>query len=439
MPLANMPSAARLNDGPLLFRYINDPEQHKIKRYMEHGGYTALRKALKELTPEEVTKEIATANLRGRGGAFFPTARKWSLMPAGVYPRYVVANADESEPGTCKDRQIMERDPHQLVEGLILAAYCVGAEQVYIYVRWEFELCAERLNQAIRDAYEAGFLGKGILGSKFNCDMAVHRGAGAYICGEETALLDSLEGKRGQPRLRPPYFPAAKGYRSLPTALSNVETYCNVTHIVREGPQVFTQFGREKCPGTKLVCLSGHLRRPGVYEVPLGVPLREILYREDLGGGMRDGRTLKAVIPGGASMPILTPDKIDYPFDFEGMVEAGSMLGSAGVMVMDDTTCMVGAAMNLVHFFEHESCGKCTPCREGCPWLSQILHRIEFGHGRPKDIELLLSICNQMNGKCFCLLGESAIVPVRSAIQHWREEFEQHIAEKRCPFGDGAY
>jgi NADH-quinone oxidoreductase subunit F len=426
-----------MNDGPLLFRYINDPEQYRITRYLQHGGYAGLRKALKEMTPAQVVEYVAQANLRGRGGAFFPTARKWGLMPPGVFPRYVVANADESEPGTCKDRQIMERDPHQLLEGLILSAYAVGAEQVYIYLRWEFELAAERLWGAIREAYDHGFLGQRILGSNFNCDMAVHRGAGAYICGEETALLDSLEGKRGQPRLRPPYFPAAKGYLSMPTALSNVETYCNVTHIVREGPQVFTQFGREKCPGTKLVCLSGHVRQPGVYELPLGVSLREILY--EWGGGPLEGRQFKAVIPGGASMPILPPDKFDYPFDFEGMVEAGSMIGSAGVIVMDDSTCMVGAAMNLVRFFEHESCGKCTPCREGCPWLSQILRRIEHGQGRPKDIDLLLAICQQMDGKCFCLLGESALVPVRSAIQHWRHEFEQHVAEGRCPFGDGAY
>ncbi len=437
MPLVNQVSAARMNDGPLLFRHINDPEQYHIKRYVEHGGYTALRKALKEMTPQQVVDQITKANLRGRGGAFFPTTRKWGLMPAGVYPRYVVANADESEPGTCKDRQIMERDPHQLVEGLILAAYCTGAEQVYIYIRWEFEKSAERCWNAIKEAYAEGLLGKKILGTEFNCEMAVHRGAGAYICGEETALLESLEGKRGQPRLRPPFFPAAKGYLSQPTALSNVETYCNVTHIVREGPEVFTQFGREKCPGTKLACLSGHLQRPGVYEVPLGIPLREVI--DQWGGGVRPGRQIKAVIPGGASMPILTPDKLDYPFDFEGMVEAGSMIGSAGVMVMDDTTCMVGAAMNLVHFFEHESCGKCTPCREGCPWLSQVLHRIEHGHGRQKDIDLLLALCQEMDGKCFCLLGESAIVPVRSAITHWRHEFEQHVAEGRCPFGDGAY
>ncbi|MDH7570958.1 MAG: NADH-quinone oxidoreductase subunit F, partial [Armatimonadota bacterium] len=242
MPVVNNPSAARMNDGPLLFRYINDPEQYRIERYMEHGGYTALRKALAGMTPEQVVEQVAQANLRGRGGAFFPTALKWRLMPAGVHPRYVVANADESEPGTCKDRQIMERDPHQLVEGLILSAYGVGAHQVYVYIRWEFELAAERCQNAIREAYQHGFLGENILGSGFSCHMVVHRGAGAYICGEETALLESMEGKRGQPRLRPPYFPAAKGYLSQPTALSNVETYCNVTHIVRDGPQVFTQF-----------------------------------------------------------------------------------------------------------------------------------------------------------------------------------------------------
>ncbi|NLB96242.1 MAG: NADH-quinone oxidoreductase subunit NuoF [Armatimonadetes bacterium] len=437
MPVVNQPSAARLNRGPLLFRYIDDPEQYRIERYLEHGGYTALRKALREMTPAQVAEMVARANLRGRGGAFFPTARKWSLMPSGVFPRYVVANADESEPGTCKDRQLMERDPHQLIEGLTLAAYSVGAEQVYIYIRWEFEFAAERLWNAIREAYAHGFLGKRILGTEFNCDMAMHRGAGAYICGEETALLSSLEGRRPEPRLRPPYFPAAKGYRSLPTALSNVETYCNVTHIVREGPEVFTQFGREKCPGTKLTCISGHVRTPGVYEIPLGVPLREVI--DEWGGGVREGRSLKAVIPGGASAPILPPDRIDYPFDFEGMIEAGSMIGSAGVIVMDDTTCMVGAAMNLVRFFEHESCGKCTPCREGCPWLSRLLRKIEAGQGKREDIDLLLSLCDEMDGKCFCLLGESAIVPVRSAIQHWRHEFEQHITEGRCPFGDGAY
>lgn len=404
-----------------------------IDVYESRGGYAATRKGLTTMTPEQVSEEVGKANLRGRGGAGFPAARKWSFIPKdpGI-PRYVVMNADESEPGTYKDRQLLEWDPHQNIEAMILSSYAIGARLSYIFIRGEMSLAAERLDHAVRQAYARGYLGKNILGSGFDFDLHIHRAAGAYICGEETALLEALEGHRGQPRLRPPYFPAAKGLYYFPTVVNNCETLCCVPHIIERGADWFTSIGSEKSKGPKLYCISGHVQKPDIYEAPFGITLRELI---DMAGGLYPGRSLKAVIPGGASAPIQLPDvALDQHLDFEGVAAAGSMLGSAAIMIMDDRTCMVGAALNLIHFFRHESCGKCTPCREGTDWLFKTMRRVEAGHGTPEDLNTLLRLCDNMDGKCFCLLGESALVPIRTSIQLFREDYERHIQEGCCPY-----
>lgn len=405
-----------------------------IDVYESRGGYAATRKGLLEMTPESVTQEVADANLRGRGGAGFPAARKWGFIPKDEsIPRYVVMNSDESEPGTYKDRQLMEWDPHQCIEAMILSSYAIKAKLSYIFIRGEMALAAERLEYAVKQAYEKGYLGKNIMGSGYDLDLHIHRAAGAYICGEETALLEALEGRRGQPRLRPPYFPAAKGLYYYPTVVNNCETLCSVPHIIERGAGWWTSIGSEKSKGPKLYCISGHVQKPDIYEAPFGITLRELI--DDYAGGLYPGRQLKAVIPGGASAPILKPEQaLDMPLDFEGVAEAGSMLGSAAIIIMDDRTCMVGAALNLIHFFRHESCGKCTPCREGTDWLYKTLRRVEAGRGNQEDIETLLRLCDNMDGKCFCLLGESALVPVRTSIQLFLEDYERHITEGRCPY-----
>ncbi len=402
-----------------------------LQRVLDTGGYDGARKAVVEMAPEELGGEVKSSGLRGRGGAGFPTGVKWSFVPADVSPKYVVVNHDEGEPGTFKDRELGERDPHQLLEGMIIAARAVGANKAFIYCRGEFALGSRRLDQAIRDAYGAGFLGEGIFGSDFDFDIVLHRGAGAYICGEESALLDSLEGFRGQPRLRPP-FPAVKGLYGQPTVINNTETLSTLPHLILNGSEWFRQWGTEKSPGTKIFSVSGHVNRPANYEVPLGTSLADLL---ELAGGMQNGKEPKAIIPGGASAPLLT--STDVALDFESLQEAGSMLGSGGVVFMDETTCMVRNTLVTTEFFEHESCGKCTPCREGTWWAVKVLERIEHGDGRQEDMDLLLDICNGMDGRSFCPLGDAASWALRSGVKTFRDEFEQHVAEGSCPFGGG--
>jgi NADH-quinone oxidoreductase subunit F len=411
-----------LSGKHVLLRHRDVPDIHKLEVYAAHGGYDALRKALKELQPAQVTDEVKAAGLRGRGGAGFPAGVKWSFIPRDVRPVYVVVNADESEPGTFKDRELIEKNPHQLIEGIALCAYAVGADKAYIYGRGEFRGPFVGLQKAIDEAYTGGFLGRNILEGNFSLDMYTHLGAGAYICGEETALLESLEGKLGQPRNRPP-FPAQVGLYGKPTVVNNVETLANVPPIVLNGANWYRQFGTEKSPGTKIFCLSGHIVRPGNYELPLGTPLRHLI--EECGGGVPGGRAPKAILPAGASAPILPGDNLEVPLDYESVQAAGSMLGSASFIVMDDTVDMVWAASKMIHFFKHESCGKCSPCREGTYWMENVYHRLLNGHGRADDVDLLLDISNQMDGNCFCLLGEFSICPVRSSIQHFRDEYER--------------
>lgn len=401
-----------------------------LDRALDTGGYEAARKAVTGIGPDDLIELVKEAGLRGKGGAGFPTGVKWSFVPKDVFPKYIVVNHDEGEPGTFKDRELAERDPHQLIEGIIIAAFANQASKAFIYCRGEFALGARRIDAAIADAYDKGFLGRGIFGSDFDLDVIVHRGAGAYICGEESALLDSLEGYRGQPRLRPP-FPAVKGLYGRPTVINNTETLSTLPHIITNGAEWFKRWGTEKSPGTKVLSVSGHVEKPGNYEVAYGVTLQEVL---ELAGGMLDGRPLKAVIPGGASAPLLTETKIEM--DFESLKEAGTMLGSGAVVFMDDSTCMVRNALLTAHFFEHESCGKCTPCREGTWWKVKVLERIEHGEGRQEDMDLLLDICDGMDGRCFCPLGDASAWAVRSNVKLFREEFQAHVDEGRCPFDD---
>jgi NADH-quinone oxidoreductase subunit F len=415
---------------PIITAFVREPGSYTLDFYLRHDGYEALRKAF-GMAPAEVIEMVKTSGLRGRGGAGFPTGMKWQFVPKdSPRPKYICCNADESEPGTFKDHVIMERNPHLLLEGCAIGCYAIGAKVAYIYIRGEFHHVQERLEAAIAEAYGRGFLGKNILGSGFDCDIHVHRGAGAYEAGEESALLESLEGKRAQPRLRPP-FPAVVGLYGCPTAINNVETLANVPLIVRFGADWYSAIGPPKNSGPKLYCVSGHVARPGVYEAPMTVTLRELIY--DFAGGIRDGRPLKAVIPGGSSTPVLLPDKLDAQASFDGLVEAGSMLGSAGLIVMDDTTCMVWAAENLLHFYRHESCGKCTPCREGTDWLLKLLQRIERGEGKASDLDLLLNVADNINGKTLCPFGDAAVAPVLSTVTQFRAEYEAHIREGRCP------
>ncbi len=414
----------------IVFSQNHIPGIRGIDVYLEHGGYRSVKKAL-GMTPEEVIAEVKESGLRGRGGAGFPTGVKWGFVPRDSgKPHYLVCNADESEPGTFKDRELMEVNPHQLLEGMIVACHAIGAKRAFIYVRGEYVGPLRVLNQAIEEAYARGWLGDNIQGTGFDCHISLHPGAGAYICGEESALLDSLEGRRGLPRLKPP-FPAVSGLYQSPTIINNVETLANIPHIINNGAQWFRQWGTEKSPGTKIFSVSGHVRRPGNYEVPLGTPLMTLL--NDYAGGIREGRKLKAVIPGGSSVPILPAEKCDIDLDYESIQAAGSMRGSAGMIVMDDSTCMVWAARNLVHFYRHESCGKCTPCREGTDWMYKILNELEETGGRREDIDLLLDITDNMDGKCFCPLGDTSIASVVSGIEHWRHEFEAHVENRGCP------
>jgi NADH-quinone oxidoreductase subunit F len=396
--------------------------------YLRHGGYEALRIAVTERTPADIVQTVKDSGLRGRGGAGFPTGVKWGFLPKGVYPRYLLCNCDESEPGTFNNHQIIDRNPHQLIEGIAISAYAIEAHTAYIYIRGEFAAAARRLERAIAQAYERGFLGRNIFGKGYDLDIYVHRGAGAYICGEETALMESLEGKIGQPRLRPP-FPAVAGLYGKPTIINNVETLTNVPMIVRHGAAWYRQFGTEKSPGTKVFSISGHVKRPGNYEAPFGIPLRELIFSPDYCQGMRSNRNVKIVVPGGASAGWLTADDLDVTMDYEALAAKGSMLGSGGVIVLDESVSAVEVAYKMDEFFKHESCGKCTPCREGTYFLVKVLHRITHGHGRKEDIPLLHDVYNQMAGNCFCLLGESAVVPIRSALRLFPHEFEQAIAQ----------
>ncbi|MEO6473032.1 MAG: NADH-quinone oxidoreductase subunit NuoF [Aeromicrobium sp.] len=405
---------------PVLTADWGNDKAWTLKAYENTGGYEALKKSL-AMKPEDVTELVKDSGLRGRGGAGFPTGMKWSFIPQGDgKPHYLVVNADESEPGTCKDIPLMMATPHTLIEGVIIASYAIRAEKAFIYVRGEVLHVVRRLRAAVREAYKAGYLGQDIQGSGFNCDLVIHAGAGAYICGEETALLDSLEGRRGQPRLRPP-FPAVEGLYACPTVINNVESIASVPCIVNGGAEWFSSMGTEKSKGMTLYSLSGHVKSPGQYEAPLGITLRELL---ELGGGMREGSELKFWTPGGSSTPILTAEHLDIPLDYEGVGAAGSMLGTKALQVFDQTTSVVRAVLRWTEFYKHESCGKCTPCREGTWWLVQTLDRLDKGEGRHGDIELLVDLCENILGRAFCALGDGATSPITSAIQYFRAEFE---------------
>ena len=416
----------------ILLRNVGVPDSHTIDVYVSRGGYTALSKALKEHTPAELVELVKASGLRGRGGAGFPAGVKWSFLPAGVFPRYLVCNADEGEPGTFKDRVLIEEDPHGLIEGIIISSYACQIEQAFIYIRGEYVFGAQRLQAAIDEAYQKRFLGKDILGSGYDLELTLHRGAGAYVCGEETALLTSLEGDRGHPKLKPP-FPATSGLYGKPTIINNVETLSNVPLIVERGVEWHRSYGTERSPGIKLFSISGHVEKPGVYELPLATPMSTLV--NEYAGGPLGGRPIKAIIPGGSSTPMLTADKIDTPLDYESIAEAGSMLGSGAVIVIGEGTCIVAAVKRLAEFYRHESCGKCIPCREGTDWLCKILARIEAGEGREADLDLLLDICDNIAGKSFCPLGDAALGPVQSSIKHFREEYLEHGRQGRCPVG----
>ncbi|MFD1859551.1 NADH oxidoreductase (quinone) subunit F [Aeromicrobium camelliae] len=405
---------------PVLTANWADDRAWTLAAYENQGGYQALRQAL-QMTPDELVTLVKDSGLRGRGGAGFPTGMKWSFIPKdNPNPTYLVVNADESEPGTCKDIPLMMASPHTLVEGVIIASRAIEARQAFIYVRGEVLHVVRRLRAAVREAYEAGHVGTDIHGSGMDLDIVVHAGAGAYICGEETALLDSLEGRRGQPRLRPP-FPAVAGLYASPTVINNVESIASVPAIVRGGVSWFGSMGTEKSKGHTIYSLSGHVKRPGQYEAPLGITLRELL---DLSGGMREGAELKFWTPGGSSTPILTAEHLDVPLDYEGVSAAGSMLGTKALQIFDQTTSVVRCVLRWTEFYKHESCGKCTPCREGTWWMVQILRRLDRGEGQPGDIETLLDLCDNILGRSFCALGDGATSPITSAIRYFREEFE---------------
>ena len=418
---------------PILTRNIRKPGSETIDVYMASGGYQGLRRALKEFTPEKLTEEVKASGLRGRGGAGFPTGMKWSFLPKTKdKPRYLCVNADESEPGTFKDRLLIEKDPHLVLEGIILSAYAIESSLAFFYVRGEFHQGCRTFEKAVQEAYAKGFLGKNILGSGFDLDIIIYRGAGAYICGEETALLESLEGKRGYPRIKPP-FPAIVGLYGCPTIINNVETLANVTLIAERGAAWFASIGRPpKNTGPKLFCLSGHVKRPGVFEAPLGVPFLELL-NEYAGGMKHPDRPLKAAVPGGSSMKILPAAKCDLLMDFDSLAAAGTLLGSAGGFVMDSGTCIVWALHNVARFYAHESCGQCTPCREGTGWLVKILARLERGDGHPGDVDLLAGIAGKIEGNTVCPFGEAIAWPVESYVRVFREEFEEHARAKACP------
>ena len=433
----------------LLTEHINVEGINTFEVYRKHGGYRSVEKALKTMTPDEVVEEVKKSGLRGRGGAGFPTGMKWSFLakPEGV-PRYLVCNADESEPGTFKDRQLMSKLPHLLIEGMITGSYALGARTSYIYIRGELLYVLRILEKAIAEAYAAGFLGENILGSGYSLDLHVHPGAGAYICGEETALLESLEGKRGNPRNKPP-FPAVQGLYARPTVVNNVETIAAVVPIINEGGDEYAKLGVGKSTGTKLISACGHLNKPGIYEIELGVPVEEFIYSDEYCGGIWKGRDLKAVVAGGSSVPILPKELIlknvagenrlmTYESLSDGGFVTGTMLGSGGFIAMNETTCIVKNTWNFSRFYHHESCGQCSPCREGTGWMEKVLHRLEHGHGSMHDIDLLVSVAKQIEGNTICPLGEAAAWPVAAAVRHFRHEFEWHVTNPKEATAPGA-
>ena len=418
-------------ETPLISRHWGMKDSHKLEVSVMQGGYKALEKALKEMTPDSIIEEVKKSNLRGRGGAGFPTGMKWSFVPKdSPKARYVICNADESEPGTCKDRPLMEMDPHQLIEGMVIAGRAINSHQGFIYIRGEYRYVLNIVDAAIAEAYNAGCLGKNILGTGFDFDLLIHTGAGAYECGEESALMESLEGKRGYPRIKPP-FPAVVGLYGCPTIINNVETLSAVPSIIREGGEAYANCGTPKNGGTRLLCVAGHVRKPGIYEIPLGMNMKKFIY--EVAGGVPDGKKLKAVIPGGSSCPLLTADEIDIPMDYDSLAKAGSMLGSGGMVVMDEDTCMVDMARRIMHFYAHESCGWCIPCREGTSWLRKTLERFHAGLGREEDIDLIADLAKNMLGRTFCPLGDAAALPTISIIKKWRGEFEDHL-KGRCAY-----
>jgi NADH-quinone oxidoreductase subunit F len=418
---------------PLLFKDIDEPGLNTLDVYAKRGGYESLRKAL-AMSPEEVLAELEASGLRGRGGAGFAMGKKVSFLPKGSIDKYLVCNADESEPGTFKDRELMQKSPHMLIEGIAIASYAAGANRSFIYIRGEYVHQADMLDAALAEARAAGYVGEDILGSGHSLSLVVHRGAGAYICGEETGLLDSLEGKRGNPRLKPP-FPANQGLYQGPTLINNVETLCTVPTIVRMGGEQYAKLGTDTSKGTKLVSVSGHVRRPGNYEIELGIPSREIVY--GLAGGPEKGREVKCWFPGGSSSPVLTKDDLDLPYDFDSMAKAGSMLGSGAIIVVDDSTPILDVALKVAKFYAHESCGKCTPCREGTNWTVKMLERIDEGTATPMDIEIMASVQEHIIGNCLCVLGDAMAMPIGSLIAKFREEFEKHIEQARANRGLG--
>ena len=402
-----------------------------LDAYEAQGGYQALRKALKEMQPAEIIEAVKRSGLRGRGGAGFPCGVKWGFIPKdSPKPVYLVVNGDESEPGTFKDRMLIEEEPHQILEGIVLASYAIGCHHAFLYCRGEFVRGARMLRRALDEAYAKGYIGRRILGSGFDLEVVLHRGAGAYICGEETGLLESLEGKRGQPRTKPP-FPAISGLYRCPTVVNNVETLSNIPHILLRGPEWYAGIGPAKSTGPRLFSVSGHVERPGNYELPMSVTLRQLIFEH--AGGIRGGRRLKAVIPGGSSSPVLTEQHLDVGMDFESLAAAGSMGGSGAVIVMDDTTCMVRVGEIVSRFYHHESCGQCTQCREGTAWLHKTIRRIEHGQGRQADLDLLLDMCDNMKGKTICVLSDAAAMPIESDLKHFRDEFERHVRGRACP------
>jgi NADH-quinone oxidoreductase subunit F len=415
----------------ILSRRFGLPNSTSIDTYLATDGYKAFEKAL-GMTPEEIIAEVKTSALRGRGGAGFPTGMKWGFLPRNSpKPRYIMVNGDESEPGTCKDRLLIEYDPHQLIEGILIAGLMAGAHQGYIYIRGEYRYLITMMDRAIDEAYARGYLGDNILGRSVKFHLATHTGAGAYECGEESALLESFEGKRGNPRIRPP-FPAVAGAYQCPTVLNNVETFCAVPPIILNGGAYFAGLGTPKNGGTHLVCLSGHVNKPGVYEVPLGFNMMRMI--NEIGGGMRNGKKLKAVIPGGSSCPLLKADECDIAMDYDTVAKAGSMLGSGGMVVMDEDTCMVKAALRIMRFYAHESCGWCIPCREGTTWLRKLLQRFHDGMGRKSDIVLIGDLSKNMLGRTFCPLGDAAALPTISIVEKFEEEFVAHLDGKPCPY-----
>ncbi|WP_328955496.1 NADH-quinone oxidoreductase subunit NuoF [Kitasatospora purpeofusca] len=419
---------------PVLSAFWDDNRPWTLATYRRHAGYEGLKAAL-AMPPDDVIALVKDSGLRGRGGAGFPTGLKWQFIPQNDgKPHYLVVNADESEPGTCKDIPLLFANPHSLIEGMIIASYAIRCDHAFIYLRGEVVPVLRRLQAAVAEAYEAGLLGRNILGSGLDLDITVHAGAGAYICGEETALLDSLEGRRGQPRLRPP-FPAIAGLYACPTVVNNVESIASVPPILARGKEWFKGLGTEKSPGFTLYSLSGHVTNPGQYEAPLGITLRQLL---DISGGIRAGHQLKFWTPGGSSTPMFTAEHLDVPLDYEGVGAAGSMLGTKALQIFDETTCVVRAVTRWTEFYAHESCGKCTPCREGTYWLVQLLKRVEAGQGVEGDLEKLLDIADNINGKSFCALGDGAASPIVSSLQYFRAEYEQHLAERRCPFDPAA-